>query len=149
VDVWDLLEDDLVDFWMLQTGHNGFPSLAPSVKALDSALDRMPHKPVINGEVCYEGIAGSSWQDIQRVLFWSHMLSGAAGHTYGAMGIWAFNTPEVEAQYSGKAPHWKDAAKLPGAAQVALGGRLLGELPWVDFEPRPDWVTLHRDAGDP
>ena len=30
----------------------------------------------------------TNFQDVQRHLFWSFMLSGAAGHTYGAAGIW-------------------------------------------------------------
>jgi Protein of unknown function (DUF4038) len=148
VDPWDMVADDLVDFWMLQTGHNGFRSFTPSLDALHRTLERTPHEPGLNGEVCYEGIAGSSWQEVQRFLFWSHMLSGAAGYTYGAMGIWAFNTPDFNAQYSGKAPSWKEAAALPGAAQVALGGRLLAELPWSQFRPRPDWVVPHQHAED-
>lgn len=148
VDPWEMVTDDLVDFWMLQTGHNGFRSFTPSVDAVHRGLARAARKPVLNGEVCYEGIAGSSWQEIQRLLFWSHMLSGAAGHTYGAMGIWAFNTPEFDAQYSGKAPNWTEAAELPGAAQVALGGRLLADLPWSEFEPRPDWAAPHQHDDD-
>ena len=29
----------------------------------------------------------TNFQDVQRHLLWSFMLSGAAGHTYGAAGI--------------------------------------------------------------
>ncbi|WP_246222509.1 DUF4038 domain-containing protein [Phytoactinopolyspora limicola] len=146
---WEFLEDDrLVDFWLLQTGHQGVRSLAPSVGALHEALAHEPTKPVINGESCYEGIAGSSWQETQRFLFWTHMLSGAAGHSYGAHGIWAFNTPDLPGLFSGLAPTWKDAAEFPGAAQLGVGRRLLLELPWHAFKPHPEWVEPHFSEKD-
>ena len=45
----------------------------------------------MHGEVCFEGMAGSSWQDVQRLLFWSNILQGTPGYGYGAEGIWQFN----------------------------------------------------------
>ena len=48
--------------------------------------------PVLIGEVCYEGIQEASRQEVQRFMFWSALLSGTAGHTYGANGIWQVNT---------------------------------------------------------
>jgi uncharacterized protein DUF4038 len=149
VQPWENLDDDsLVDIWFLQTGHQGQTTLEPSVNAIHDALAREPSKPVINGEPSYEGIAGSSWQDMQRFFFWSHLLSGTAGHSYGAHGVWGFNTPEYPGFGSGLAPVWQEAADLPGAAQVGLGRRLLLELPWHRFEPHPDWVVPHQHVGD-
>jgi hypothetical protein len=40
--------------------------------------------------VCYEGILDENRQEVARFMF---ILSGAAGHTYGANGIWQINTP--------------------------------------------------------
>ena len=42
--------------------------------------------PVLVGEVDYEGHMMANRQDIQRYMFWSCLLNGAAGHTYGAGG---------------------------------------------------------------
>ena len=48
--------------------------------------------PVLVGEVCYEGILEASRQEVERFMFWTSILNGAAGHTYGANGIWQVNT---------------------------------------------------------
>jgi Protein of unknown function (DUF4038) len=138
-----------VDLWLLQTGHWGVNTLGPSVDALSDAL-RVAPVPVINGEVCYEGIAGSSWQDVQRFLFWSHLLSGAAGHSCGAQGIWGFNTDDYPAGLVGSwaRVNWRDAAELPGASQPGLARQWLTTQPWARFDPHPEWVTPHAHPGD-
>ncbi len=147
---WRFLDDEgLVDFWLLQTGHFGVQSLAPSVDAVHAAYAHEPVKPVINGEVCYEGIAGSNWQDAQRFLFWSHLLSGAAGHSYGAHGLWGCNTADHPSNYgSGGAPTWREAAAFPGAHQLGVARRLLLDLPWHRFESHPEWMAPCQDSGD-
>lgn len=146
---WLPLEDDnLVDFWLQQTGHGPRGILAHSVRAMNATLTHLPTKPAINGEACYEGISGAYWQDTQRFLFWSHLLSGAAGHTYGAHGVWAFNTPQFPGFYSGRAPYWKDAAEFLGAAHVGIGRKILAALPWQEFRPHPEWVTPHQSPED-
>jgi hypothetical protein len=145
---WEFLDDELVDFWLIQTGHQGTRSLEETAAVINQAVRRDPIKPVINGEACYEGIAGSSWQDAQRFLCWSNLLSGAAGQTYGAHGVWAFNTPDVPGLMSGHAPMWYEAAEFPGAAQMGIARRLLLDLPWSEFEPHPEWLEPHAHAGD-
>ena len=109
---------------MLQTGHGGYESIPNTVDKVRAAVARAPHMPVVDGEVCYEGIVEASRQEIQRFMFWACMLSGAAGHTYGANGIWQVNRAE---QPYGPSPHgtswgdtpWKEAYRLPGSTQSA------------------------------
>lgn len=142
---WEILDDEsTVDFWMLQTGHAGFNDLANAVDAVNRAYDHAPVKPVLNGEPSYEGIAGSSWEDVQRFQFWSHLLSGAAGHTYGAHGVWAMNTPEFPGQYSGLAPSWKEASEFTGGRDVGAGASWLRTLDWHAMRPNHDLVTPHQ-----
>ena len=82
--------------------------------------------PVVNAEVCYEGILEASREEVQRLMFWADILSGAGGHTYGANGIWQVNT---EQQPFGPSPHgrswgdtpWTVAYRLPGSGQLGLG----------------------------
>ena len=59
--------------------------IVPKIRA---AIARRPALPALIGEACYEGNMRSAFQDIERYLFWTSMLSGAAGHTYGAAGVW-------------------------------------------------------------
>lgn len=141
---WELLDDAaLVDFWFLQTGHFGYSSLAPTMDALRQALAYEPTKPVVNGEVNYEGIAGTSWEDIQRFLFWGHMMSGLTGFSYGAHGVWAFNTHRFPGQFSGLAPRWQEAARFTGGAHVGTGRKILSRYPWHELQPATDVVTPH------
>jgi hypothetical protein len=138
----------VIDIDMLQTGHGGWGSMPNTVKQVVDSLEIEPKMPVLNSEVCYEGIGGSSLQDVQRFAFWSCVLSGACGHTYGANGIWQVNTKEKP---YGPSPHgmswgnatWEDAYKLPGSEQIGIGKALLMRYPWWDFEPHPDWVEGH------
>jgi hypothetical protein len=78
-------------------------------------------------------------------MFWTNVLSGAAGHTYGANGIWQLNRT---GRPYGKSPHggnygtipWDEAMKLPGSHQIGMGKALLMEYPWHRFEPHPEWA---------
>lgn len=139
----------LLDFEMLQTGHGGYTTLTNTVNMLEQSLAAEPKMPVLVDEVNYEGILESSREEMQRFLFWSSLLSGAAGHTYGANGLWQVN--QCDLPY-GPSPHgtswgdlpWDEAAQLPGARQLGLGKALLLRYAWQRFEPHPEWVTPHQ-----
>jgi hypothetical protein len=122
--------------------------------ALALTEESVAHEPrmvVVNGEPCYEGILGSNWQDVQRFLFWSGMLAGLAGFTYGAQGIWQMNSSTQPDQIRPRwgAGTWQDAMHYPGSRQVGLGGRLLGQLIWWTLRPvlRPDILALGRRSA--
>jgi hypothetical protein len=150
----DVVEDPAVlDFDMLQTGHGDRTSLANTIRQVTGSLTRTPKMPVVNAEVCYEGILEASREEVQRLMFWADILSGAAGHTYGANGIWQVNT---EAQPFGPSPHgrswgdtpWTAAYRLPGSAQLGLGKALLLRFEWWRFEPHPEWAEPHWSEKD-
>ena len=140
----------VLDFEMLQTGHSGFNSLANTLNSLEKSLAADPTLPVLIGEVNYEGIMESSREEIQRFIFWTAMLSGAMGHTYGANGIWQVNGRETP---YGLSPHgsswgnrpWDEAAALPGSGQLGIAKRLLERYPWQQFQPHPEWVEPHQE----
>ncbi|MHC4647031.1 MAG: apiosidase-like domain-containing protein [Planctomycetota bacterium] len=150
----DMSEDPgLFDFEMLQTGHSCFDSLPGTARQVAEAVAREPRMPVVNSEVNYEGIRGRCWQDVQRLSFYISVFNGAAGHTYGANGIWQLN--QKDKPY-GPSPHgrswgnmpWPEAAQLPGGAQVALGGRFWMRFPWWQMEKHPEWVDARREETD-
>lgn len=136
---------------MLQTGHGDRRSIRNTVRLVNEAYARTPTLPVLNSEVCYEGIGEASRQEVQRFMFWVCMLAGACGHTYGANGIWQVNTREVP---YGPSPHgmswgntpWEEAYQLPGSTQVGLGKQLLQRYEWQRIEPHPEWVEPHATA---
>ena len=68
-------DGNLVDFLMLQTGHGGRDSLPNTVKCVTGDYAKSPILPVIDSEVCYEGIGETCRQEIQRMMFWTCLLS--------------------------------------------------------------------------
>jgi hypothetical protein len=138
-------DDSLLDLNMLQTGHGGEWSMKNTVAAITREVQRAPAMPTLVGEVSYEGFLHHTGADVQRFAFWVSILSGAAGHTYGANGIWQVNRP---GQPYGPSPHggtwgnlpWQDSIRLPGATQLGLARRLLERYAWQDFAPHPEWV---------
>ena len=141
----DVADDSVLDFDMLQTGHGGHESLPNTINTVRAEVGREPTMPVLIGEVNYEGIMHGTAAETQRQCFWIAMLSGAAGHTYGANGIWQVNTKEKPFGPSprggtwGNTP-WDEAARLPGAAQLGVARRILERYRWWEFEPHPEWV---------
>jgi hypothetical protein len=144
----------VVDFELLQTGHGMHEVVAPTAAQVRAAREAEPPVPVIDGEPSYENLNGQIPADVCRMLFWVCMTSGAAGHTYGANGIWQVNRPD---QPYGPSPGghnwgtlpWPEAMRLPGSAQVALGKRLLTPYEWWRFAPHPEWVQWADAATDP
>ena len=150
----DSVEDPAVlDFDMLQTGHSDRRSYPSTVDKVTGELPRTPRMPVLVGEVCYEGILDENRQEVSRFVFWASILSGAAGHTYGADGIWQVNT--ADAPY-GPSPHgrswggppWNEAAHLPGSRQLGLAKQFLSRFQWWRLEPHPEWVDPHWSKED-
>ncbi len=139
-------DQSLFDFDMLQTGHGGREVLAPSLRALAASYQAKPAMPVLNAEVSYEALLDRIPAHIPRRMVWTSLLSGAAGHTYGANGIWQLNR---RGQPYGKSPHggnygtipWDEAMKLPGSGQTGLAKRLLERYPWHRFTPHPEWAA--------
>jgi hypothetical protein len=138
-------DPSLLDIDMLQTGHGDRRSIPNTVRRVRESYSATPTMPVINGEVCYEGIGEACRQEVQRFMFWASFLSGTCGHTYGANGIWQVNTREAP---FGPSPHgmswgdtpWEEAYQLPGSGQLGLAKQLVQRYQWWRFEPHPEWV---------
>ncbi|MBL9128131.1 MAG: DUF4038 domain-containing protein [Verrucomicrobiales bacterium] len=134
-------DNAVFDFDMVGIGHNGYETAAQSLDLMKSCQSQKPTKPALCGEACYEGHMQTNFQDLQRYLFWSFMLSGAAGHTYGAAGIWQASVegdPGIEPVYDWTT--WKEGMHYPGSGQLGLGKKLLETYPWERFEVHPEWV---------
>ena len=82
---------------------------------------------------------------MQRYLFWSFMLSGAAGHTYGAAGIWHASVegdPGIDPVYDWTT--WKEGMNYPGSTQLRLGKIVEGGENQLD----PEGVAAAFDELD-
>lgn len=140
-------DESVLDFDMLQTGHGDWSAALGAIPQIRAALARKPTMPGLVGEACYEGHMQSAFEDVERYLFWGCMLSGAAGHTYGAAGVWHAaieGDPGITPVYD--ATTWKVGMEFAGSKQVGIAKRLLEQYPWSHCEPHPEWVDADSFA---
>ena len=139
-----------IDMVMCQSGHGGYFSLPGSVAVIREAQALYPDKPVIHGEVCFEGMEGKSGHDVQRFLFWSNMLMGTPGFSYGVEGIWQFNTeeqtfgPSPVGNVWGNVP-WEIAHQYEGSREIGLGKKFLENYRWWKLTPVQNRVESQYD----
>jgi hypothetical protein len=143
-----IVDASLLDVDMLQTSH-GYGAMDNTVRFMKDAVAAEPPLPVIDGEPMYEGIMGGCWHDMTRFCFWTCMMQGAAGHTYGANGIWQMGTPEepcTSISGSWGETTWEEAAQWAGSAHVGVGKRILERYEWWRFQPKsePQWDDSER-----
>ena len=150
----EALEDHVVfNFDMDATGHRGWETVNSAIKKIKDYRVVTPTKPVMTGEACYEQHMQGNFADLQRHLFWGCILSGAAGHTYGAAGVWHMGVPEEHGNWGGwkHQPYdltsWREGMNFPGSTQLGRSKALLEEYPWQRFEPHPEWVESERFAA--
>jgi hypothetical protein len=143
----------LLDFDLLQTPHGQREAVPVTLKAVRESYAALPRMPVIDGEASYEMLNDSLPTEWTRRMFWLCLMNGAAGHTYGANGIWQCNRPGQPHGASpgggsgyGKIP-WNEAMHLPGSRQLGLAKAFLQQFPWFRFEPHPEWVAASAEPS--
>jgi hypothetical protein len=138
-----LQDQSLTDFDLFQSGHVGWQSIAISVAQINMHYARTyVTKPLVQGEIGYEKLGETHLEDFQRTAFWLSMLNGAAGHTYGANGVWeAYTADKPLHRFRWSFLSWREGMNLPGSYQVGLDARFLRQFAWWRFEPHPEWIT--------
>ncbi|MCC6416104.1 MAG: DUF4038 domain-containing protein, partial [Opitutaceae bacterium] len=147
-------DESLLDFDLMQCYHAQNEAVTITVKAVRETYAAEPRMPVLNGEPCYEMLGGTITAPWPRRAFWSCVLNGAAGHTYGGNGIWQCNQPGIP---HGASPHggnygntpWQDAMHYSGSTHCAIGKKLLTRFDWPRFEPQPEWAAYAGDVWLP
>ncbi len=144
----------LLDFDLLQTPHGTREAVPITITTVRESYADTPRMPVIDGEASYEMLGDSLPTEWTRRMFWICLMNGAAGHTYGANGIWQCNRkgqPHGPSPTAGSPPAgygaiaWDDAMNLPGSRQIGLGKKLLEKYPWQDFVPHPEWASFAQE----
>lgn len=141
-------DDLIIDYDMIGGSHNEVVATGDSVKGVISTYAKEPPMPVLVGETIYEGHMQFGFPYVQRNMFWQYVLSGAAGHTYGAAGIWHASVEGdpgcASSAFGGRRTYdwttWREGMNYPGASQVGLGKKLLLQYPWHRFTPHPEWA---------
>lgn len=139
-----------LDHNWLQTGH--WPETLHYVferVVHDYALT--PAKPVVHSEGFYENIRDEGATPGQiRWQAWTALLNGAAGHTYGADGVWQFYDPAAPAGQQGSRPYngttGLSALSAPGSAQLKHVRDFFAGKAWWTLEPRREWLRVNGAA---
>ncbi len=119
-------------FDTLQSGH-ALDTFEPLKKAL--TLDIQRHRLVINLEPWYENILGKFGTHDQRRMFWTCILLGAKGHTYGAHGIWQMaHSHEKFLTHWGDAD-WQTALSNPGGQNISRAVAFIQKYSWWKLRP--------------
>jgi len=138
-----LQDESLKDFELFQAGHRGWPSIATVIAQLNLHYARTGvTKPLVVGEIGYEGLGATHFVDFQRAAFWLSWLNGAAGYSYGTVETTMF--PMVDQPFSRDKYSfltWEETMGYPGSYEVGLGAKLLRQFRWWEFAPHPEWVT--------
>ncbi len=139
-------EDDWLDFNMRQNGH--VVEFTGRYDQTRADYQRLPVKPVIDGEPIYEDhpisfkpdeLGHSVAADVRRPLYWN-LFEGAFGHTYGHHSVWQMWAPGREPINRPLMP-WSAALDQPGAGQMQHGRRLIESRPFLGRIPDPDLVA--------
>ena len=134
-------DEPWLDFNMLQTGHGALN--IDTYSYIKSDYDKLPVKPVLDGEPRYED-HGISFKpengyfddfDVRQAAWWA-VLAGGFGHTYGHHSIWSMCT-ETASYFI---MNWKDALMRPGATHMKHIKALIESRPF--FERIPDLELL-------
>jgi hypothetical protein len=117
---------------------------------------KTPVKPVIMSEPGYEFYPSSSYDrqvynnidgKLSRLQAWSAILCGAAGHTYGAWGVWQFYDPNhPQTGYSGRnAALWSTRLDAEGASdmQHLKAFFLSPDFDWTALVPNRNWLRVN------
>lgn len=147
----DYLADDAwLSLTMLQSGHRADVRSYDQVRA---DYDRIPVRPVIDGEPNYEDwvhptVDGdrphTAW-DVRKRAYWA-FFAGACGHTFGHTSVWCMvreGQTDARHRYT-----WQEAMERPGAAAVAPLRRLIQSRPFVDSVPDQDLVVALDNGLD-
>ena len=142
-------QDDWLDFNMRQNGH--VAEFTDRYAQTRTDYDRVPVKPVIDGEPIYEGhpvsfnakgLGHSIAADVRRPLYWD-LFSGACGHTYGHHSVWQMWTPGLKPINNPLMP-WTDALDQEGAVQMKFGRRLIESRPILTRVPDDSVIVTDR-----
>lgn len=142
-------DDDWLDFNMRQNGHTAEFTGRYDATKLD--YDRVPIKPVLDGEPIYEDhpvsfdakkFGHSIASDVRRPLYWN-LFTGAFGHTYGHHSVWQMWKGDQPGINNPLLP-WTEAIDQLGALQMKHGRALMESRPFLTRIPDPSVLIPGR-----
>ncbi|MCK4966663.1 DUF4038 domain-containing protein [bacterium] len=136
-----LSNEKWMDYNQFQVGHGDWRNeKIPEIAKFNYSLK--PVKPVICTEPWIEFLKHTTPASQVRFGGWSSILSGAAGHTYGAGGVWFAQVQEKPASpFSYDIDWYHKALDYPGGTGIGIMSRFFQSIEWWELEPHQDLIS--------
>lgn len=136
-----LKDEKWMDFNQFQVGHDDWRNeKIPEIARFNYSLE--PAKPVICTEPWIEFLKYITPAADVRFGGWSSILSGSAGHTYGAGGVWFAQVQEQPAApFSYDIDWYHKALNYPGGVGIGIMSKFLQSINWWDLEPHQELIA--------
>jgi len=141
---------DWLDFNSIQSGHGWAEK---TYRFIDDDYRLSPAKPTVDMEPPYENHpTGANTpridsHQVRKGAYWN-MLSGAAGHGYGALDLfWLYKESDGPFPRDGFQP-WRKAMAYEGSRQVGFMRRLFEQRPWYKIVPDQSVIAAGLAEGE-
>lgn len=116
-----------------------------------------PVHPIVDLEANYEGHLSSEGipfdaRSVRRSAYWALLVSPTAGFTYGAHGIWSWESrPAIPMNHggTGMARPWFEAMKFPGSTDMKHMKDFFSSVDWWTLRPAPDLILDQPGKTNP
>jgi len=141
-----------LDFNMQQNGHC---YITDAWNRISADYNRLPVKPVIDGEpiyeehpICFDPAKNGTSTDYHcRRYLYHDLFAGALGHTYGCHAIWQFYSKE-KPPINRPLRTWYESLNMPGAFQMQYGRYLIESRPFFSRIPDPSLISSSAGEGN-
>ncbi len=148
--------DTWLDFHMYQSSHVAGGDF--TWEAGLSGYYSNSGKPLLNGEATYEDIYNNLWLpgdttqvqsfriqavDVRQSSYESLFSGALVGITYGANGIWQWDTPELPGTHMPRVPA-TEAQNFPGSLHMMILKQIMQKIPWFNAAPAQDFIADFR-----
>ncbi len=133
------------DFTLIQGGHG---QAGPPPVFYRDIYAQEPPRPLLEGEVTYEGIFGFD-DAVVRANAYKAIQCGSFGFTYGAHGLWYPTQDEADDKFKdwGAPVPWWQAMHFPGAAHLQHLRQAYEQAAWWTLEPCATETWLDTDPA--
>ena len=153
-------DEPWLDVLIYQSGHGDDANTLRWIHSgpVSEAWREETARPIINSEPPYEDhVAYQSGEPhtaytVRRAVYWSLLNAPTAGASYGAHGVWSWETePGVPLNHdrSGVAKPWSEAIDLPGGQDMQHVAELFTSLDWWTLRPDQDLLAEQPSSEDP
>ena len=141
--------------WLDHNWVQSFFYLEEVKRQISADYSRKPTKPVLHAEGAYEAGYPTSYNlvmdyeliddQLVRLQAWTAFLNGAAGHTYGANGVWpmydpSFGYPGIHDENTNP---WYEDILLAGSSDLQHIKDFFSAFEWNTFEPLSSWIRVN------